>query len=171
MEICELAKMIPQEEVNQKLSYGCSELELDFLGFEDLYRAVSKIVPLDWTIVDLGCYQAAQCYFFRDHEKYIGVDSYDEITSYRYVPPLRFKSENTEHYVCNIERYFRVYDRGKYRDANTYFIASAVPTYPVKDLMDKTENFAWWYPGESVVTGGYKNAEIKQLAEKYLGEK
>lgn len=168
MEICELAKMIPREELNQKLSYGVSELEVDFLGFEYCYKAVSELLPHDYTVVDLGCYQAAQCYYFTDFTEYIGVDCYDQVYTGEMIPPLRFSAHNTKHYVKTIQQYLT----GKpWDDSKTYFIMSAVPSIQCELLMKRrAKNYLWWYPGEKPEAKGILANKILESVNKYLTE-
>lgn len=45
-----------------------------FLGFNFYYYHLAQIIPRDRVIYDLGCAEAFQSWFFRDHAKYIGVD-------------------------------------------------------------------------------------------------
>lgn len=160
MKICDLARMIPPEELNLKLRYGHSELELDFLCFDENYTPVAKYTPKDYIIVDLGCYQAAQCYYFKDFCKYIGVDSYDFISKPGYRPPLRFYTENTHHIMCTIERYLDA-ELHKFDLNKTYFIMSAVPRIE-HDLLDDhgISNYFWSYPGCDAVAKGIYAEEI-----------
>ena len=67
MELSKLLDLIPPEELKLKLSYGSTELDPTFLCFEHVYLPVSKMIPEHFTIVDLGCFQAAQAYLFRNH--------------------------------------------------------------------------------------------------------
>lgn len=169
MEICELAKLIPHEELKQKLSYGCSELEIDFLCFDECYRAVSELLPHSFTVVDLGCYQAAQCYYFTDFGKYIGVDCYDQAYKGTMIPPLRFSTSNTEHHVETIQKYLgsTTWDNSK-----TYFIMSAVPNKECKYLMGRyADNYLWWYPGEKPEAKGVMADKILERVNKYLSER
>ena len=168
MEICELAKLIPLEELNRKLSYGCSELDPSFLCFDYCYKAVSEVLPRNFTIVDLGCYQAAQCYYFKDFDKYIGVDCYDQTYSREYVPPLRFISHNTTHYVETIQQYLA---KKQWDNTETYFIMSGVPNRPCMHLMKNlTENYLWWYPREKPIAQGILSDDILERVNKYLAE-
>lgn len=158
MHVCELWNMIPEPELKRVMSHGCVELEPDFMCFENLYKAVADYVPTDYTIVDLGCYMAAQCYYFKNHKRYVGVDYYEKrMHSSGYVPPLRFETENTVHFQMSIDDYL---DEHKTND-KTYYIMSAVPGIG-SDMFDKhgIENYAWWYPGKHLVAHGCKAQEI-----------
>ena len=66
------------------------DLEPCFMGFIDTYYYLSLLIPKDWTIIDIGSAYAPQCYYFRDHAKYIAVE-----------PPSKIKlfhMDNTEIY-------------------------------------------------------------------------
>lgn len=148
MELSKLLDLIPLEELKLKLDYGSAELDPTFLCFEHVYLPVSKMIPEHFTIVDLGCYQAAQAYLFRNHERYIGVDYYDK--TYRgdgYIPPLRFLPKNAIQYVMSIDDFFDSGMADKLDLDKTYFIMSYVPSFHDKPywLRDKTKNYLWVY--------------------------
>lgn len=156
-----LEKLIPDEEYRLKTHYGDSELEPNFLCFDDAYSVISELLPKHMTIVDLGCYQAAQCYFFKDFEAYIGVDNYDlNYKSKEYTPPLRFAAYNTEHYVMSIQDFMNRYEWTYGMDADTYFIMSAVPNMAYEVLEGNCENYFWWYPGKKPMAKGIMSTEI-----------
>lgn len=162
-----LVDLIPKEELEQKLSYGDSELEPDFLCFENNYEPVARIVPKEFTIVDMGCYQAAQCYLFAKHKLYVGVDCYEKCLSERYAPPMRFQAENTVHIVSTINffisRFLRMFDLSK-----TYFIASAVPDFTeTETLLYVTKNCLVSYPGKQPKTKGVYAKEIEEAVKNY----
>ena len=77
MKPCELFSLIPREKLDYLFEHSGASAELDytFLGFEDVYKDMLNFVPKDKTIIDLGCGYAAQSYYFRENEKYIGVDA------------------------------------------------------------------------------------------------
>lgn len=70
----ELRARIPQDEYRAVIGQEFCELSYDFLGFVDIYKHLSKIIPKDKIVIDFGCYLAAQSYFFTEHKGYIGVD-------------------------------------------------------------------------------------------------
>ena len=161
-----LRSLIPDDEYHLKMSYGCSELSGDFLGFVDAYAVIADLLPKHMTIVDLGCYQAAQCYFFKDFESYIGVDCYDQYYKpSEYTPPLRFATDNTVHYVMTIQEWMNRYTWTYGYDADTYFIMSAVPNIQHEVLEGNCENYFWWYPGEKPKAQGLMAKEILNAYE------
>jgi hypothetical protein len=50
------------------------DIEPDFLGFVEIYEALSTIIPKNRIVVDLGCAYATQAPLFLEHKQYIGVD-------------------------------------------------------------------------------------------------
>ena len=80
-----LLHTVPEDEIDRILGQPGIELDYEFLGFTEVYGAVLSFVPKHYTIVDLGCYVAAQAYLFADYEKYIGVDtvSYTHLDVYK----------------------------------------------------------------------------------------
>lgn len=170
MELSKLLDLIPPEELKLKLDYGSTELGPTFLCFEHVYLPVSKMVPEHFAIVDLGCYQAAQAYLFRNHERYIGVDYYDKVYSgHGYIPPLRFLPKNAIQYVMSIEDFF---DSGKVDKLDldkTYFIMSHVPSFHDKPywLRGKAKNFLWVYCN-NVHAEGIFVEEIEEAVKEML---
>lgn len=159
----ELLNKIPTKEWELKINHGTSELEYDFLCFIDNYNAVLKYVPKDFTIVDLGCYQAAQCYMFDHYAQYVGVDNFDRKSSVRYIPPYRFMTANTIHIVSSIEDFLNSVDFSVMNLDKTYFIMSAVPAFDeTEHAFSKVKNCLWAYPGEEPKTKGIFAEEIKK---------
>ena len=157
--------LIPESE-RFKLNYGCCELEPDFMGFTENYLAVAENVPENYTIVDLGCYMAAQCYLFRNHRQYIGVDMYDCVLQPDYIPPLRFMNKNVIHHVMTIENflyeYFPMYNR-----PDVYWVISAVPHMePIAKLLsEEVDNFAYFFPGKESVVKGINADKIREAGK------
>ena len=140
MKKSKLWDIIPLKEVNEKLSQYYCELDLEFAGFEYQYRAVANNVPYNYTIIDLGCYMAAQAYLFCNHEAYIGVDMVDDVE--------RFATENTTHYVMSIQEFIKE-ELPKYKGKKVYAICNYVPDENARDLVTMAcENFMVYYPGE-----------------------
>lgn len=86
------------EQVTRVFNAPECEIEPQFMGFVDTYRKLSKIIPLECTIIDFGCYAAAQAWYFRRHKLYIGIDIYPV--------QYRFKFNNTFHYEGLIQDWF-----------------------------------------------------------------
>lgn len=76
MDECELFRMIPKEKIDEvfEKSYSVSgECDHTFLGFEEVYKAVTLFTQKDTVIIDIGCAYAFQSWYFRNYDKYIGV--------------------------------------------------------------------------------------------------
>ena len=54
---------------------GNGDIDPTFVGFIDIYEALSRVIPKHFTIFDVGCAYAFQAYYFREHVKYVGIDS------------------------------------------------------------------------------------------------
>ena len=93
-----LADLIPIELQERMAAHPECEYDRDFLGFEDVYKAVTQFVPKDKIIIDFGCYLAAQAWLFKDYKNYIGVDS-DELLAYR------LWTDNVIHFGCTIQHF------------------------------------------------------------------
>ena len=112
------------ERINEKLfrnikKYYPEQLELSFKDDcvkceivpefmtcgSEIYKTLSEVISLDWTIVDIGCGYSAQAYYFRKHKKYIGIDLNPNLicNDFKNIASgcFRFTFENTEHWVRN----------------------------------------------------------------------
>lgn len=140
--LAELDKLIPQEDKKRILSQDCCELEPTFMGFVNVYKPLSELIPKNKIVIDFGCYLAAQAYFFKDHKKYIGVDVVDM---------ERFKPDNAEHYVCTIKDFIasQIPNMLSRNENLSYFaICSYVPDFKATELVRKTfKNVCCYYPG------------------------
>ena len=87
-ELCTQTQRILEEE---------GELSPSFLGFVGIYYHLSLIVPYDRTVYDLGCCNGFQAWFFRDHHRYVGIDSWPGITF--------LHTQNSEHHNVSIKEF------------------------------------------------------------------
>lgn len=154
-----LLERIPKEVVNKMLRQRDCELEPDFLCFEDVYAAVAENVPKDFVVLDLGCYMAAQSYFFSEHKGYIGVDCYDmhipdedDIDAYH--PPKRFPKPQNATYVTDEIRHFLNNLPSDIIPENTYVVMSYVPL--------KDEDEIW-----RKIAGIFPNCFLKYCGKEY----
>lgn len=69
----DIVQSIGEGEINRLLSWEYCELDYEYLGFLENYHDL-KNIPLDYAIIDFGCYQAIQADYFKDHIAYIGVE-------------------------------------------------------------------------------------------------
>ena len=95
-----LLHSIPASEVKRLFSWKQSEVDNEFVAFLDVYVDMRDAIPKDYAIIDLGCYQAWQANYFKEHARYIGVDSA--------VPSeWRLQQGNSEYYECSIQDFIR----------------------------------------------------------------
>lgn len=98
------------------------DLEPCFMGFVETYYYLSKLIPKDWTVVDIGSAYAPQCYYFQDHAKYIAVE-----------PPSRIKlfhMDNTEIYRMTAKQFINDMLPKLHLDMDkTFAICSYVPEW------------------------------------------
>ena len=69
-----LLDTMTRENHHRVFDYYMCELEYDFLGFLDVYKDIPNKIPKDFTIIDIGSYQAVQGQYFKDFYKYIAVE-------------------------------------------------------------------------------------------------
>lgn len=75
--ICEIGY---KEQVDEILNEYSCDVEPRFLGFMKEYFYLSKIIPEDRVIYDLGCGYGFQAAFFENHKNYIGIDIGTQMT-------------------------------------------------------------------------------------------
>lgn len=139
----ELKTIIPEDEYEDKLSQYMCELEPSFLGFIEQYHALSKVIPKHYTVIDFGCYMAAQCYFFRNHEKYIGVDSDNMMGESEKLE--RFKTDNAVHHKSKIQDFIK--NMGDKDTSTTFAICNYVPDEEAQKMVrEKFSNCFVFYP-------------------------
>ena len=147
----ELLKIIPKEQLNEVFSQIECDIEPEFMGFVSVYKSISEIIPKHWTILDLGCAYAPQCFYFKDHKKYIGVDIFKGV---------RFRTENTEHVISRISDYIEKQDLFK---EETFAICSYVPQWGGDNLeltRKSFKNIFTYYPhGEFNPIVSFKNID------------
>lgn len=113
-------------------------LDFEFLGFTSVYRHLAHIVPLHFTIVDLGCNAACQSYYFRKHKGYIGID--------RLALDARFRLPGHEHLVADAKDWVKDQaDRSRYYPM--FAISSYVPDEELNLLIRaKFQDLFVFYP-------------------------
>lgn len=138
--------------VNKLLAQPDCELEIDFPGFVHIYHALSKIVPRSLVVIDFGCYMAPQCWFFRKHIKYIGVD----ITTLK-----RFSAGTfVEHHISSIEDWIE----NHYNDYNPkacFAICSYVGYKQMKLVSEKYPNCYCFFPNNPDMNTPLKGHNVK----------
>ena len=138
--LVELNELIPQDDKRRILSQTYCELDDTFMGFINVYKPLSELIPKSKIVIDFGCYLAAQSYFFKNHKEYIGVDIVDM---------ERFTPHNAKHYVGTIEEFIKE-KKNDISDNNLLYFAicSYVPDFKSTELVRQTfKNVCCYYPG------------------------
>ena len=134
-EPCELFKLIPREKIDEIFNNSptaAGDIGYSFLGFEDVYKAVTLFVPKDKIIIDLGCAYAFQSWYFRDYKKYIGVDC-----SVSYLDVL--ETENSNFYFVSIQHFIRnIFPTLGYDPEKVFAICSYVPDWEAQKMVKET---------------------------------
>lgn len=126
---------------------GQPDCDIDevFLGFLEVYDAASRCIPRDFTVLDLGCAFAAQCWLFEGHARYVGVGPADN---------ERFSAPNSVHAVATIQAFIAQNAALCARD-DVAAVCSYVPDFAATELAART--FAHClvvYPGRPLVATG-----------------
>lgn len=131
-EPCELFTLIPKEKIDRifaESETASAELDYTFLGFEDVYKAVTMFVPKNKIIIDLGCGYAFQSWYFRDYSGYIGVDFF---TNDKDV----LKTDNSWFYRMSIQNFIQdIFHTLGYRKEEVFAICSHVPDAVARDMV------------------------------------
>ncbi|CAM5421007.1 hypothetical protein ATER59S_02396 [Aquamicrobium terrae] len=124
--------LMPEDQADRVFGQDMCDIDPTFLGFTDIYLALSHIIPTHWTVVDLGCAYAPQAHIFKNHKAYIGVDASD---------CERFSAPNTTHYRMTIAEFIE-HHAGALNLDQTFAICSYVPPwYGADNLRLARENF------------------------------
>lgn len=137
----DLLKLIPKEQFDEVMSqpYVTADIDPTFLCFDHIYRPLSKMIPKHWVIIDFGCSYAAQCFYFRNHKKYVGVDN-------SALARIRFRSKNTIHYHMEIEKFVKT-ESSNYFLNETFAICSYVPAdHQISFVRGIFKNLFVYYP-------------------------
>jgi len=136
----DLLKIIPKKQLDRVLNQYRCDLSPDFLGFTDIYKKLSLIIPKHWIIIDFGCSYAPQCFYFINHKKYIGIDPEARI---------RFYTKNTKYYLMTTKKFIEKF-LSNFNQEETFAICSYVPTWyghDSKELVRKNfKNVFVYYP-------------------------
>lgn len=123
-ETCDLFKLIPKDKIDKIFSESntaSAELDYTFLGFEKVYKAVSMFVPKSKIIIDLGCAYAFQSWYFKDYEKYIGVDCSNSDTDV-------LKTDNSKFFFMTIQEFIKEqFPKLGYKKEEVFAVCSYVP--------------------------------------------
>lgn len=138
-----LFHLLPKEQIDPVFGQEECGIDKEFMGFTDIYKNLSEIIPKHFTIVDLGCAYNPQCFYFKNHKKYVAVDS-SSVT--------KFKSDNCEIYCMTIGKYIQEHLKDLDLD-ETFAICSFVNPQHGSDssklTRDNFKNVFTYYPHDS----------------------
>jgi len=141
--------IMPKDQLDYVFEQDC-DIDTEFLGFTEIYRNLSAIVPLHWTVIDLGCAYAPQSHLFSKHKSYVGVDIGEG---------RRFHAENTTHYKMSIEQFIATHGM-EFDQSTTFAICSYVPPWYGDNrsmVRNFFENLFVYYPAGSRVNVPFKS--------------
>ena len=136
-EPCELYTLIPKEKIDRVFETSetaSAELDYEFLGFENVYKAVTLFVPKDRIIIDFGCGYAFQSWYFKDYRKYIGVDVGREAEDVLNI----LETGNSEFCHMRIQQFIAMFPRMRYEVEEVFAICSYVPDTGAQRLVRET---------------------------------
>lgn len=129
-EFCELFQMIPKEKIDNMFENSNTlgaECDYTFLGFEEVYKAVTLFVPKSKVIIDLGCAYAFQSWYFRDYRKYIGVDAHIADV---------LETENSEFHITSIQNFIKhVFPKLGHSIDEVFAVCSYVPDKNAREMV------------------------------------
>lgn len=121
---CELFQIIPRDKIDHVFEMSQTvgvELDHTFLGFENVYKAVTLFVKKNRVIIDLGCGYAFQSWYFRDYKKYIGVDIFTKSEDV-------LETDNSEFYFMSIQKFINeIFPILGYQKEDVFAVCSYVP--------------------------------------------
>lgn len=133
--LSELMNLLPKDQWDRVMNHDMCDIDGTFLGFVNVYKNLSELIPKHFTIIDFGCAFNPQCFFFKDHRRYVAVDNSGV---------EKFKSANCDIHHQSIDAFIN--EHGKQFDINeTFAICSYVPASST--LIRKTfKNVFVYYP-------------------------
>jgi hypothetical protein len=139
-----MINILPKDQIERVLNQKYCDIDLNFLGFTDIYENLSKIIPKHFTVIDLGCAYNPQCFYFTEHKQFVAVDISE---------CEKFKSDNCLIFQKSIED-FILENIKDYNLDETFAICSYVPPWggDNREMARKAfKNIFVYYPH-----GGYK---------------
>lgn len=138
--------LIPKEQCERVFNQTMVDIEPRFVGFTQIYKALSEIIPRHFTIVDLGCAYNPQCFYFQDHKKYMAVDL--PAAEWRGGKIERFQSDNCEIFEMDIRDFIEKHiDEVNLKE--TFAICNYVPNWGQDNkqlVRESFENCYVYYP-------------------------
>jgi hypothetical protein len=112
------------------------------------YYYLSRMIPKDWTVIDVGASYGAQSYLFKDHARYIAVEPFRSSDDWHFED---FKADGTERYQMTAGKFIKDVlptlnlDLGK-----TFAICNYVPEWfgenPMELVRQTFRNCYVYYP-------------------------
>lgn len=121
----ELLSLIPKEEKERVFGHPQCEISPEFLGFITTYKALADLIPRDWTIVDFGASYNPQCYYFKNHKRYIAVEPETGL-------PM-FKAPNCEIFECTTKEFVLCHMNEVLQDEKVFAICNYVQKWYGQD--------------------------------------
>lgn len=171
-----LWSMIPAEEKKRVFKGTASaEIEPEYLGNIFTYENLAAIIPLEWTVIDIGCSYNPQAYLFQNHLRHIAVDYPDDFNkpgeNFDAFKVFRFTTPNCKLYEIPIQDFVKKHIDELDLDT-TFAICNWVPDREAMELVRKTfPNLFVMYPAS--VKRRCKcgaNVSIKKIKDKYYYE-
>jgi hypothetical protein len=112
------------------------------------YYYLSRMIPKDWTVVDVGASYGAQSYLFQDHAKYIAVEPFESSDDWHFE---NFKADGTERYEMTAGNFIKDILPTLNLDLNkTFAIANYTPSWfgesPIELVRTTFYNVWTFYP-------------------------
>lgn len=74
MELDPIIHLLPKEQVEDICKEYAGDIDVSFLGFTQIYKNLSEIIPKHFTVIDFGCGYNPQCFLFQEHKRFIAVN-------------------------------------------------------------------------------------------------
>lgn len=103
----------------------------------ETYYYLSRMIPKDWTVIDIGASYGAQSYLFQDHAKYIAVEPFClEGGEWHFE---NFKADGTERYEVTAGKFIKEILPTLNLDMNkTFAICNYIPNWHNENPMELT---------------------------------
>jgi hypothetical protein len=112
------------------------------------YYYLSRMIPKDWTVIDVGASYGAQSYLFKDHARYIAVEPFRSSDDWHFED---FKADGTERYQMTAGKFIKdVLPTLNLDLKKTFAIANYTPSWfgedPIKLVRTNFLNVWTYYP-------------------------
>lgn len=118
----------PMQDYDRIMGQDRCEIDDEFLGFLDVYYAASLLTSANTTVIDFGCYVAAQAALFAHCRRYVGVDT---------IELERFSTANTVHSVATIQDFITA-NPGWVGRSDVLAVCSYVPDADARALVNES---------------------------------